>query len=100
MTNLSPSPIDSIAQCLTKAAEAVQGLDAAASEDLRALLRIAAYEAARLGKARPKPAAAAKPAAKSAKKPVKAARSIEAKASPKQPKSRRKAGPANGVAAH
>ncbi len=100
MANLSPSPIDSIAQCLAKAAEAAQGLDSPASEDLRALLRIAACEAGRLGKAKRKPAADAKPAAKPAKKPVKAARSIEVKGSPKQPKSRRKAGPANGVAAH
>ncbi len=99
MGSLSPSPIDSIAQYLAKAAEAAQGLDPAASENLRALLHIAACEAGRLGKAKRKPAAAAKPAAKSAKKPVKAAPSIEAKASPKQSKSR-KASSANGVAAH
>ena len=99
MANVSPSPIDSITQCLAKAAEAAHGLDAAASEDLRALLRIAACEAGRLRKTKAKPAAAAKPAAKPAKKPVKA-RPIEANASSKQPKSSRKAGPANGIAAH
>ncbi len=99
MPNLSPSPIDSIAQCLAKASKAAQGLDSAASEDLRALLRIAACEAGRLGKAKRQPAAAAKTAAKTAKKPVKAAPPTEVKASPKQPKSR-KAAPANGVAAH
>lgn len=103
MANVSPSPIDSITQCLAKAAEAARSLDSAASEDLRALLRIAACEAGRLGKAKPKLAAAAKPAAKAAAKPAKkpkATSPIEAKASPKQPKIRRKAGLANGVAAH
>ncbi|MGO9362152.1 MAG: hypothetical protein ACLP02_01655 [Rhodomicrobium sp.] len=99
MSNLSPSPIDSIAECLAKAAQAAQGLDSAESENLRALLHIAACEASRLGKAKRKPAASAKPAAKSAKKPVKAAPAIEAKASPKRPKNR-KAAAANGAAAH
>jgi len=98
MANLSP--IDSIAQYVAKAAETAEGLDPAASEDLRALLRIAAREASRLAKASRKPAAAAKQAAKPAKKPGKAARAVAVDASPKQPKSRRKAVLANGAAAH
>ena len=98
MANISTSPTDAILECLTKAAEAAYGLDAAVSQDLRAMLRIAASEAGRLGKAsRVKPAKAAKPAAKAKKSPAKA---IAPKAAPKQPKGRRKASTANGAAAH
>ncbi len=98
MANLSP--IDSITKSVAKAAAAAQALDSAASEDLRALLRIAACEAGRLAKSSRKSAAAAKPAAKPAKKAVKAARAVKVEASGKQLKGRRKAAPANGAAAH
>lgn len=100
MAKLSASPIDMILECLAKAKEAAQGLDAAASEELCAMLRIATSEAGRLAMAvSAKPAKAAKPAAKAKKSSAKAIAPVEAKAAPKQPKSRRK-GALNGVAAH
>jgi hypothetical protein len=101
MTNLSTSPISMVLECLANAMEAAQRLDAAASEELRAMLRIASSEAGRLAKAkRATPAKAAKPAAKAKKSPAKAIVASEVKAAPKQPRSRRKAITVNGVAGH
>ncbi|MGO9547685.1 MAG: hypothetical protein ACLPPF_23205 [Rhodomicrobium sp.] len=99
MPNSSPAvyAIDSIAQCLATAAEAVCVLDVVASRDLRSLLQIAACEVERVRKATRKAAAPKKVAAKAGKKPAKR----EAKAVPLQTKSRRKAAATvNGAAAH
>lgn len=101
MTNLSTSPISIILECLANATEAARRLDAAASEELRAMLRIAASEAGRVAKVkRAAPAKAAKPAAKAKKNPAKAIVASEVKAAPKQPRSRRKAMTVNGAAGH
>ena len=110
MANLSPSTvaINTIAHYLANAMDASDGLDAALSEDLRALLRIAVGEIDRVRKANRKAAAAAKRAAVAGKKSgSKSARKAEAKAEteqqPKPAKSKgrtRKAEAVNGVVTH
>jgi hypothetical protein len=100
MANISPATqaIDSIAQCLANASEAVRRLDSAVSNDLRSLLRLAGGEAERVRKAARKASPSKKPtASKSAKSPAK--RAPIAKVAPQQGKSRRRA-VANGAAAH
>lgn len=109
MANLSPTTvaINTIAHNLANAAEAVKGLDTALSEDLRALLNIAAGEIARVRKEARKAAAAAKRSEGSAKKSGKKIAAAAKKAPPVEapapapapkPKTRRKA--ANGMTAH
>lgn len=107
MSTLSPTTvaINTIAHCLANAMNAASGLDAAMSEDLRVLLRIAAGEVDRVRKANRKAASVAKRAAgkserKSEKKasPKRAGKS-DVMAAPKQ-KGRRKAEAVNGVVAH
>ena len=62
MANLSPSTvaINTIAHCIANAMDASSGLDATMSEDLRALLRIAATEIDRVRKSNRKAASVAK----------------------------------------
>jgi hypothetical protein len=107
MANLSPTTvaINTIAHNLANAAEAMKGLDPAMSQDLRALLNIAAGEIARVRKAARKAAAAAKRSEGEAKKSDKNAASaskkapvVEGPAPAPKPKTRRKA--ANGMTAH
>ncbi len=105
MANLSPTTvaINTIAHNLANAAEALKGLDPALSEDLRALLNVAAGEIARVRKAARKAAAATKRSGGDAVKSKKKAASASKKApvvdapAPK-PKTRRKA--ANGMTTH
>ncbi len=105
MANLSPTTvaINTIAHNLANATEAVNGLDPALSEDLRALLNIAAGEIARVRKAARKAAAAMKrsgsDAVKSKKKAASASKKAPAVEAPApKPKTRRKA--TNGMTAH
>ena len=103
MAHLSPSTvaINTIAHCLANAIDAAAGLDASVSEDLRALLRIAASEAGRVRKANRKAAAAAKRTAESqSEKKATSKRKNQAEVQPaEKPKSRRrKAEAVNGVA--
>ncbi|MBI4724241.1 MAG: hypothetical protein HY765_04435 [Rhodomicrobium sp.] len=98
MANVSPSTlaINSITQCLAAASEAAYELDLAVSQNLRCLLHIAGCEAERVRRAA-RNAAPKKSAPAAGKKPVKRERVTGIKAAP-QPKSRRKAVPANGIA--
>lgn len=107
MSTLSPTTvaINTIAHCLANAMNASAGLDAAISEDLRALLRLAAGEADRVRKASRKAASAAKRATnKSESKSVKKASSKSAGkadvAAVSKPKARRKVELVNGLVAH
>ena len=103
MANLSPSTvaIDTIAHCLANAIDAAAGLDASVSEDLRALLRIAASEARRVRNADRKAAAVAKRTAES-KSETKAAskrkNQVEEQSAEKPKSRRRKAEAVNGIA--
>lgn len=104
MPNLSPSTIaiNTIAHNLANAANAARDLDTAISQDLRALLHLAASEVDRVRKASRKAAAAAKrSSAKTVKSekpaPTKRAKSVEAPVAAK-PRGRRKAS-SNGVLA-
>ncbi len=98
MATTSPSPIESIVQCLAKAVESAKGLDASRSQNLRFALAIANSEAGRAAKIMRKAQAAKKPA-KAANKPEKAARAVTpAKQSKNQ--SRRKSATLNGAVAH
>ena len=108
MANLSPSTvaINTIAHCIANAMDASAGLDVAMSEDLRALLRIAATEIDRVRKSNRKAASAAKRTSggQSGKKPkAKRARAsqTEAPSKPAKSKSRsRKAESLNGLVTH
>jgi len=105
MAHLSPSAaaINAIAHCLANALDASTGLDARMSEDLRAMLRIAAGEVDRVRKANRKAATAAKRASgEPEKKSRKRARAEETEAQRKPAKSKgrvRKAEAANSVIA-
>ena len=106
MSTLSPSTvaINTIAHSLANALNAASGLDATVSDDLCALLRLAAGEVDRVRKASRKAASAAKRAAKKSenkaeKKSPKRAGKTDAMAAPKQ-KGRRKAETVNAVLAH
>ena len=102
MAHLSPSAaaINAIAHCL---ANALDALDAQMSEDLRAMLRIAAGEVDRVRKANRKAATVAKRASSEPeKKSRKSARAEETEAQRKPAKSKgraRKAVTANSVIA-
>ena len=107
MANLSPTTvaINTIAHNLANAMDASAGLDAALSENLRALLRIAAGEIDRVRKANRKAAAAAKRASgQSEKKPgSKRARKAGTEDQPKPAKQKgrsRKAEANGGVVTH
>ena len=93
MAHLSPSAaaINAIAHCLANALDASTGLDAQISEDLRAMLRIAAGEVDRVRKANRKAATAAKRASgEPEKKSRKRARPEETEAQRKPAKSKRR----------
>ena len=70
MAHLSPTvvAINTIAHCLANALDASAGLDAAMSDDLRALLRVATGELERVRKANRKASSAAKRAPVNAEK--------------------------------
>ncbi len=107
MANLSPSTvaINTIAHNIANALDACAGLDAKLSEDLHALLRIAATEVDRVRKANRKAATAAKrtggqSAKKGGSKRAHKA-STEEHSKPAKSKSRsRKAETSNSVVAH
>jgi hypothetical protein len=108
MANLSPSTaaINTIAHCLANALDASAGLDTIVSDDLRALLRIAAGEVDRVRKANRKATTAAKRAnGGSSGKKIQSKRAraeeTEAQAKPAKPKSgSRKAEAANRLVTH
>ncbi len=108
MANLSPSTvaINTIAHCIANAMDASSGLDATISEDLRALLRIAATEVDRVRKSNRKAMTAAKrtsggPSGKKSKTKQARSEKVEASAKPAKPKSRsRKAEAVNGLITH
>lgn len=108
MANLSPSTvaINTIAHCLANALDASAGLDMTVSDDLRALLRVAAGEVDRVRKANRKATTAAKRAnggssAKKTKSKRARAEETEVQAKPAKPKNRsRKAEASNGLVTH
>ena len=108
MSNLSPSTvaINTIAHCLANALDASAGLDMTVSDDLRALLRVAAGEVDRVRKANRKAMTAAKRAnggssAKKTKSKRARAEETEVQAKPAKPKNRsRKAEASNGLVTH
>jgi len=107
MANLSPSTvaINTVAHCIANALDASAGLDAVISEDLRALLRIAATEVDRVRKTNRKASLATKRSADQSGKKSKTKRApVEetvAQLKPAKAKGRgRKAQTANGIVAH
>jgi hypothetical protein len=104
MANVSSSiaAIDTVAKCLSAAAEAARGLDHAKSRDLCSLLTVTASEAERVRKATRKTSAPRKMAVK-APKAAKPEKKIVKQASMAnmavKPRGRKKAAaPANGIA--
>ena len=103
MSNLSPSTvaINTIAHCLANALDVSAGLDTAAADDLRVLLRIAVGEVDRVRKATTAAKRANGSSGKKAKSKRARAEETEAQAQPVKPKSRsRKAEATNGLATH
>lgn len=107
MVQLSPASvsINSIAHCLANALDASAGLDAAMTEDLRALLRLATAEVDRVRNANRKAIAAAKrasgqPAKKTRTRSRAANIEVEEKPAKAKARSRRAEQTVNGAGAH